>query len=435
MPIAPFDLNDPEWLRRSERLLGNSDLLGAIVAAQREIASAELNLPQVHDLVCLRAQQLTGAEGAAIGVVEMESSDLVFHAACGMLTSVGQTRVPVPKSFTRGSRASDGLSCDLDSIAQIREQISRMARTRSAMVVPLLDSDDQVSGLIMIASSQPHAFEDRACHTLELLSSFVAAAVSHAAAFQRQAEEKKRTEDALQLSERVAEVGRQAASIAHEIKNPLESMGNLLYLLQQNTSLDQTARTYVQWLQQELSRAVNISQQTLDFSKESSQRVRVNLPGVLDKVLDFYAHKIRYKKISVNKLYGSTVEVDGFPGELRQIFTNLLVNGMEAVAMCTGRLRLHAFNSSHWQSGVAGVRVVIADNGTGIDPDHRARLFEPFFTTKKKGTGLGLWVTKRLVDKHKGSIKFRSRFHPEAGGTCFAVFLPCSSEARLLPAD
>jgi len=211
-------------------------------------------------------------------------------------------------------------------------------------------------------------------------------------------------------------------------------MGNLLYLLQQNSSLDQTARTYVQWLQQELGRAVHISQQTLDFSKESSQPLTVNIPFVLDKVLDFYAHKIRYKKISVNKLYGSTVEVDGFPGELRQIFTNLLVNAMEAVAMGTGRLRLHAFNSSHWKNGLSGVRVVIADNGTGIHPEHRSKLFQPFFTTKEKGTGLGLWVTKRLVDKHKGSIKFRSRFHPEKGGTCFAVFLPSHQPEHSSPA-
>jgi signal transduction histidine kinase len=129
-------------------------------------------------------------------------------------------------------------------------------------------------------------------------------------------------------------------------------------------------------------------------------------------------------KISVDKRYESTAELNASPGELRQVFSNLLVNAMEAVATGTGRLRLHAFNSSHRQNRSAGVRVVIADNGTGIHPEHRSKLFQPFFTTKDKGTGLGLWVTKRLVDKHKGSIRFRSRFHPETGGTCFAVFLP-----------
>src|SRR5438477_12393130 len=103
-------------------------------------------------------------------------------------------------------------------------------------------------------------------------------------------------------------------------------MGNLVYLLEHHPTLDQTARTYVQWLQQELSRAVHISQQTLDFSKESSQRLMINIPGLLDKVLEFYAHKIRYKRISVDKRYESTPEVSAFPGELRQVFTNLLVN-------------------------------------------------------------------------------------------------------------
>jgi signal transduction histidine kinase len=101
----------------------------------------------------------------------------------------------------------------------------------------------------------------------------------------------------------------------------------------------------------------------------------------------------------VDKRYEPTAELNASPGELRQVFSNLLVNAMEAVAIGTGRLRLHAFNSSHWQNRVAGVRVVIADNGTGIHPEHRSKLFQPFFTTKDKGTGLGLWVTKRLVHR------------------------------------
>ena len=431
MPPFP-SLNDPDWLRRSERLLGDSDLLGAIVAAQREIATAELDLRQVHDLVCLRAQQLTGAEGAAIGIVE--SDQLVFHAACGMLTSVARSRMQVSTRLTQRVTVRDGVACDVDSIAQIKDEICRKAGARSVMDVPLLDADERVIGVMVVASSRSNAFDDRACHTLELLSSFVAAAVSHAAAFQQQTEEKKRTEDALQLSERVAELGRQAASIAHEIKNPLESMGNVLYLLERQPTLDPTARTYVQWLQRDLGQAVHISQQTLDFSKESNQRVMVHIPGVLDKVLEFYAHKIRYKKVSVDKRYESTAKVSAFPGELRQVFSNLLVNAMEAVAIGTGRLTLHAFDSSHWQSQAAGVRVVIADNGPGIHPDHRSRLFKPFFTTKEKGTGVGLWVTKRLVHKHGGSIRFRSRFHPERGGTCFAVFLPSSAQAANSPA-
>ena len=118
--------------------------------------------------------------------------------------------------------------------------------------------------------------------------------------------------------------------------------------------------------------------------------------------------------------------MNGFPGEIRQVISNLVVNALEAVPMNKGRLLLHSFPSSHWQSRTAGVRVVIADNGGGIHPKHRARIFEPFFTTKPKGTGVGLWTTRRLLHVLGGSIRFHTRFHPERGGTCFGIFLPAA---------
>jgi len=415
-------LDDSEWLRRSERRLGSAELLAAIVATQREIATADMDLRRIHQLVCRRAQQLTEAEGAAVG--EIAAGTVVLHAGCGILSPLlgAEFEVPAPEAAAPPSKLAVSYH---KMVAIFRDQVLAKLGAPSGVAVPLLASGELI-GFLIVVSSAAGAFDDRSCHVLELLSSFAAAAVSHAAAFQQQTDAKRRTEDALQLSQKLAEIGRHSATIAHEIKNPLESLGNLMYLLEQHPGLDATAHSYVQLSQQEVSRAARIAQQTLDFSRESSERVRVSIPTVLDKVVDFYAHKIRYKKISVEKRYEADSEVNGFPGEIRQVISNLVVNALEAVPMNKGRLLLHSFPSTDWQSRTAGVRVVIADNGGGIHPKHRARIFEPFFTTKPKGTGVGLWTTRRLLHVLGGSIRFHTRFHPERGGTCFGIFLPAA---------
>ncbi len=415
----PFQLGDSEWLRRSERRLGSAELLSAIVATQREIATADLDLRRVHQLVCQRAQELTSADGAA--VAEVAAEVIALQSGCGTLAALIGSEFPLQTD--RPTAISQPSIRYPEIVDNFRDQVLAAAGASSGAAVPLLASGELV-GLLIVVSSVPGAFDDRSCHILELLSSFAAAAVAHAAAFQQQIEEKRRTEDALQLSQKLAEVGRHAATIAHEIKTPLESLGNLMYLLDQHPGLDATARSYVQCSQQELLRATRIAQQTLDFSRESSERVRVSIPAVLDKILDFYENKVRYKKITVEKRYEDRSEVTGFPGEIRQVMSNLVVNAMEAVPMGKGRLLLHSFPSAHWQSRLSGVRILIADNGGGIHPRHRARIFEPFFTTKGKGTGLGLWTTQRLVAMLGGHIRYHTRFHPERGGTCFGVFLP-----------
>jgi len=120
--------------------------------------------------------------------------------------------------------------------------------------------------------------------------------------------------------------------------------------------------------------------------------------------------------------------VKGFPGEIRQVFSNLIVNALEAVGRTAGQLIVKAGRAQHRGTRGYGMRVIIADNGPGIHPDHRERIFQPFFTTKAKGTGLGLWISRRIVDNHGGNIRLRSKHHPEKGGTCFSVFLPAAQE-------
>jgi len=236
--------------------------------------------------------------------------------------------------------------------------------------------------------------------------------------------DQKRAEALLRNTERMAAMGRLAATIAHEINNPLESVTNVFYLLSKHSSLDPAARTYLNIAEDELKRISHIVKQTLGFYRETERPIPVKLSSVLDSVFELYEHRGDKTGISLERKYDADAVVMGYPGELRQIFSNLVVNAMEAVGE-GGRVRMHAYPARDWQhGGERGVRVVVADNGPGISGNHRAHLFEPFFTTKgERGTGLGLWVTLGMVQKHKGNIRMRSSTG-ERHGTAFSVFFP-----------
>jgi len=228
----------------------------------------------------------------------------------------------------------------------------------------------------------------------------------------------KQAEESLRTSEKLAAVGRMAGTLAHEINNPLDAVNNLVYLLSQDSKLDEHGRECVQLLQRELEHIQQIVANTLSFYRDSSSPVQVNLSQVLDSVLTLDARKIDRKRLQVRKRIEGNAAVMGFPGELRQVFLNLVTNAVEATPD-RGTLRIHIFPSSHWQKEkVRGVRVVIADNGHGISPEHRSKLFQPFFTTKgEQGTGLGLWVSQGIVRKHQGEIRLRSTTRFGRSGT------------------
>jgi signal transduction histidine kinase len=227
--------------------------------------------------------------------------------------------------------------------------------------------------------------------------------------------------------------GQLVAAAAHELKNPMEAMTNLLYLLQQNSSLDRGARKHVALLREELERMRVVVAQSLGLYRESARPQTVKVSEVLDTIVGFYAHKIRYKEIAVQKRYGCSGVIEAVPGEIRQVFTNLVVNALEAVPS-GGKVVLQ---TSDWhgrgEPSRNGVRVIVADNGPGIRSEHRRTIFAPSFTTKgDKGTGLGLWVSKRIVDKYSGSIRVRSSAQPGKSGTVFSVFLPRKNSIRQL---
>lgn len=243
-----------------------------------------------------------------------------------------------------------------------------------------------------------------------------------ASAIARDITQQKRTEEALRKNERLATAGRLTAAIAHEIRNPLEALINLVYLARRDAN---GRDEYLRLAEQEIGRLGSIAQQALGFVRESAAPERVGPGKVLEEVLQLYMRKLQQNHIVIDKWTQEDAEVFAFPGELRQLFSNLILNAMEAMKD-GGRLRLRVMRVHEWSGAQrSGVRVTIADTGNGIQGTDLPHIFEPFYTTKKEtGTGLGLWLAYGIAQKHTGWIKVSSRTVPGRSGTVFAVFLP-----------
>ena len=235
-------------------------------------------------------------------------------------------------------------------------------------------------------------------------------------------------EQALRQSEKLAVAGRLAASITHEINNPLEAVTNLLYLIETSDSLEDIKK-YVALASDELKRVAEITAHTLNFHRQPIHPVVVSVADILESVLTLYRQRLKSAGISVERDYDNAPPVFGMSGELRQLFANLIGNAADAMKT-GGLLKLRVRNVTGGQGRKAGVRVTVADSGCGINPEHLRKIFEPFFSTKgNMGTGLGLWVSASIVEKHDGKIQVRSWNEGVRCGTVFSVFLP-TSEAK-----
>jgi signal transduction histidine kinase len=237
--------------------------------------------------------------------------------------------------------------------------------------------------------------------------------------------ERKRTEDVLHATEKLATTGRLAAAIAHEINNPLEGVTNLLYLLENHPSLDASARRYARMAQEEVARVARIARQTLAFYREPTVPVPVDVAELLNGLLELYAHKLQTHKVKLEKRLEDTAPIIASPGEVRQVLSNLVGNALDAVPD-GGAIAVHVYHSRDWRHPwQEGVRISVADTGHGIRHEHLESIFDPFFTTKgEKGTGLGLWVSHGIVQKYGGTIHVHSSVRPQHSGTCFSVFFP-----------
>jgi PAS domain S-box-containing protein len=244
---------------------------------------------------------------------------------------------------------------------------------------------------------------------------------------------RRQTEQILRTSERLSLAGRLSATIAHEIRNPLDTVTNLVYLLQHEQEPSPASAQYLKMASDELVRIAQITGQLLTFHREARSPVAVSLTEVLESVLTLFAPQIKQNHTEVQCRFDSDRSVRGFPGELRQVFSNLVGNAIEAMGR-GGQLVLHTRESSLASDPARkGIRVTVLDNGSGIPLGVRRNLFAPFYTTKgEKGTGLGLWISRGIAEKHEGTIHVSSRTGKGRSGTAFSVFLPFEQERGLL---
>jgi PAS domain S-box-containing protein len=238
----------------------------------------------------------------------------------------------------------------------------------------------------------------------------------------RDVTELRKAEVTLIANEKLAVTGRLAASIAHEIHNPLDSVANLHFLISQEAD-PQRRSDYLKLAQQELGRTLQISRAMLSLYRESPMPVQVNLEELIGSVLLLLDRKLRDQNIHVQQSFTHPVHVYGFPGELRQVFTNLIANAGEAAGP-NGHVRILVRPASPLD-GRAGTIVEIADSGRGIAPHVEQKLFQPFMTTKgERGTGLGLWVSLGIVQKHGGTVRISNSTEGDLRGAVVRVYLP-----------
>jgi signal transduction histidine kinase len=241
---------------------------------------------------------------------------------------------------------------------------------------------------------------------------------------------RKKAQDALIQAEKLAAVGRLASSIAHEINNPLESVTNLLYLAQ-TLNHSPVINDYLETADRELRRVAAITNQTLRFHKQATRPMEVTAEELIESVLSLFQGRIVNSNVRLEKRYRSKVGVRCFEGEIRQVISNIVGNALDAMHAHGGRLILRSRVGSDHRSGRSGLIITIADTGPGMPPTVAEQVFQPFFTTKGFiGTGLGLWISRDIVDRHSGRIWLRTSQRNGCAGTVIAIFLPFDAVSR-----
>jgi PAS domain S-box-containing protein len=262
-----------------------------------------------------------------------------------------------------------------------------------------------------------------------LLNPEVEAAEQQFAAFIADLTLQKKSEEVLRQTEKLAVAGRLAASIAHEINNPLEAITNCLYLLS-TTELPKESRGYLDMAQKELDRVTQITVQTLRFYRRSTRATQTDVHELIEGVAALFESRMATLQIQVVRSFRAKLTILAHDGEIRQVIVNLVGNAIDALA-AGGRILIRTTEARDWRTGREGIRITVADDGTGMKNETLSRIFEAFYSTKGiTGAGLGLWVSREIIDKHQGSLRARSResLPDRRGGTVFALFIPAKLE-------
>ena len=235
-------------------------------------------------------------------------------------------------------------------------------------------------------------------------------------------------QEVLRRTEKLATAARLAATVSHEINNPLEAIGNLIFLARNNPNVPDTVTEQLKLAEGELARVSHITRQTLGFYRESASPTSVHLPTLIESVLTLYSNKLQIKQIQIQLALEDCPTITGLAGEIQQLVSNIISNAIDAVPV-KGTLKIDASPVKAADSNL--VRLDIEDDGPGIAPENLKRIFDPFFTTKKDvGTGLGLWVCKEIAERHGGSIQVQSKNENGSRGAIFTVLLPYEESTR-----
>ncbi|CAN5586926.1 ATP-binding protein [soil metagenome] len=284
---------------------------------------------------------------------------------------------------------------------------------------PLVEPGGQILGTVCVIDTKPRVLTPEQIAALEALSRQVMARLELRL---KVAEEAKRSE-ALRTVEKLAVVGRMASAVAHEINNPLQSMTNLLFMAEIAPESERV--NYVTQAQQELSRVSHIVTQTLRFHRQSNNAAPARLGEIVESVLLLFRTRLQHASVKVEVKDSQTAELLCYGSDVRQVVANLIGNALDALAGMGGGKIWVRIRDAVDTTGRAGVRLTVADSGEGMDDDTRVRLFEPFFSTKgARGTGLGLWVSRGILDKHQATLRIRSSKSDCHHGTVFGIFFP-----------
>jgi signal transduction histidine kinase len=234
----------------------------------------------------------------------------------------------------------------------------------------------------------------------------------------------RKAEESLRKCEKLAIAGRYAVAVMHEVNNALAAVNNLVYLAHKEPDNSENVRQYMQVAETELKRLGEITRTTLSFHRIEPQATECDLVKIVETALLIHSHQFSARSITVQTEFDPPVMAVVFEGEILQVFSNFILNALDALPQNNPQLRFRVKilrDRAH---------IVIADNGTGIDPSMHKRLFDPYSTNKKEGTGIGLWVSKRIIDKHRGTIRFRTSQRSGRAGTAFRISLPLARTKR-----
>ncbi len=380
------------------------NLARLVPALERELKEASARRKRLAAEHALRA-----SEARFHRLVEAMPLGLVIGNASGQITYANRA-IETLLGYAPGELVLNGVT--LSSICTVLPVLSGgIISTKPSEAICATTSGQNVDVLIGVATLNPDANTEQ----------------RQFAAFIADLTLQKQSEEVLRRTEKLAVAGRFAASIAHEINNPLEAITNCLYLLG-HTTLTEDGRNYLDLAQKELDRVAQITVQTLRFYRRSTRAAYSDVHELIDTVLTIFDARLRRAQIKVVRELRPIPHVFAHDGEIRQVLANLVGNAIDALPE-GGCLFLRTAPAAH--SSRSGISITIADTGSGMDGATLERIFEPFFSTKGiTGTGLGLWISQEIVERHHGTLRVRSRFsgYDARGGTVFRIFLPIESQ-------